>query len=79
MYLLDNSDKTLRLKEEFSKKLPKLSTTFHDEYFKLFNTGRWIQFPQVENGRIWDNYMYILNQVNDLDFIILGRKPRRRS
>lgn len=60
----DNSEKTQKLKEDFEKKLPKLGSTFHEEFYKLYNTGRWIQFPQLEKGRIWDKYMYILKKVN---------------
>jgi len=59
--LLEPSDKTSRLKEDFMRKLPKLKNVFYDDFNKLFKSGRWVQFPQVEKDQIWEKYMRIIN------------------
>ena len=53
------SEKTEKLKEEFKRKLPKLQLNFYNEFYKMYDSCKWIQYPRASN--CWVKYMKILN------------------
>jgi hypothetical protein len=52
------SEKTEKLKEEFKRKLPKLQLNFYNEFYKLYDSGKWVQYSRTNT--CWLKYLNIL-------------------